>query len=290
MKPQVTVIVVTYSPGAYLTTFLDSLARATSGQVDVVLADNGSTDGAVEAGLLRPGVRLIRTGSNLGYGQAANLGLRATEGEFVLIANPDIVWEPGSLDRLLAATQRWPRGAAFGPMLRTAQGAIYPSARELPSLRRGVGHALCGWWWPANPWTRAYRVEDQEPAERVAGWISGACMLVRRRAFEEVGGFDPGYFMYFEDLDLGDRLSLAGWQNVYVPSAVVCHTRGHATMRYEARMAAEHHRSAWRYLSHRYTGWRWLPLRLGLRGGLVVRSALASRVPRVAAGAQAQRR
>jgi N-acetylglucosaminyl-diphospho-decaprenol L-rhamnosyltransferase len=96
--------------------------------------------------------------------------------------------------------------------------------------------------------------------------------------------------MYFEDLDLGDRLGAAGWHNVYVPSAVVCHTGGHATSRDPARMAAEHHRSAWRYLSRRYAGWRWLPLRLALHAGLGLRSALASRVPRVAAGAVAQRR
>jgi N-acetylglucosaminyl-diphospho-decaprenol L-rhamnosyltransferase len=286
----VALVAVTYSPGDSLRVFLTSLATATDATVDVVLADNGSTDGSVQAVLGRAGVRVLETGANIGYGRAANVGVQATSAEFVVVANPDIEWAPGSLDQLLAAAQRWPKGASFGPLIRTPNGAVYPSARALPSLGRGIGHALCGWWWPSNPWTAAYRGETQPPVERAAGWLSGSCLLLRRAAFDEVGGFDSGYFMYFEDLDLGDRLGAAGWQNVYVPSAVVRHTGGHATSRDAPRMAAEHHRSAWRYLSRRYPGWRWLPVRVALRIGLGVRSMLASRVPRIAAGAEAQRR
>jgi N-acetylglucosaminyl-diphospho-decaprenol L-rhamnosyltransferase len=285
----VAVVVVTYSPGQALTAFLDSLVTATNRPVDVVLADNGSADGTVERAAKRADVRVVQTGGNLGYGRAANLGVRETTAEFVVVSNPDIEWEPGSLDQLLAAAHRWPKGAAFGPLIHTPEGAIYPSARALPSLGRGIGHALFGWWWPANPWTAAYRVEREAPRERTAGWLSGSCLLLRRDAFDAVGGFDPGYFMYFEDLDLGDRLGRAGWQNVYVPSAVVLHTGGHATSRDAARMAAEHHRSAWRYLSGRYGGWRWLPVRLALRTGLAMRSWFAARIPRIAAGAEAQR-
>jgi N-acetylglucosaminyl-diphospho-decaprenol L-rhamnosyltransferase len=290
VSARVAVVAVTYSPGAALTAFLDSLATASTGELEVVLADNGSTDGSVQAALQRPGVRLVQTGGNLGYGRAANLGLAETTAPLVVIANPDVVWEPGALDELVAAAGRWPHGGAFGPLIRTPNGQVYPSARELPSLGRGIGHALCGWWWPANPWTAAYRVERQAPAERAAGWLSGSCLLVRREAFDAVGGFDPGYFMYFEDLDLGERIGRAGWQNVYVPSAVVVHTGGHATSRDAARMAGEHHRSAWRYLSGRYAGWRWLPVRLALRAGLWARQLLSRAVPRVAAGAALRKR
>ncbi|MCU1656874.1 MAG: glycosyltransferase [Pseudonocardiales bacterium] len=290
MTSPIGVVAVTYSPGASLETFLTSLAAATEHPLDVVLADNGSTDGSVEAAGGRPGVRVVETGGNLGYGRAANLGVHDTTAEFVVVANPDIEWEAGSLDQLLAAAHRWPQGAAFGPLIHTPDGAIYPSARALPSLGRGIGHALFGWWWPSNPWTAAYRVETESPRERTAGWLSGSCLLLRRDAFDAVGGFDPGFFMYFEDLDLGERLGRAGWQNVYVPSAVVRHAGGHATSRDAARMATEHHRSAWRYLAARYAGWRWLPVRLALRAGLGMRSVVARRVPRIAAGAEAQRR
>jgi N-acetylglucosaminyl-diphospho-decaprenol L-rhamnosyltransferase len=259
-------------------------------ELDIVLADNGSTDGSVELAAGRPGVRLVRTGGNLGYGRAVNAGLVECDEDFVVIANPDVVWDPGALDELLAAAVRWPDAGSLGPLIRTVSGEIYPSARALPSLGRGIGHAVFGWWWPSNPWTAAYRHERGAPIEGPTGWLSGSCLLVRRAAFDAIGGFDPSYFMYFEDLDFGDRLGQAGWQNVYVPDATVVHTGGHATSRQPAAMAAEHHRSAWIYLSRRYHGWRWLPVRVVLRAGLAARAALATRLPSVAEGAAPARR
>ncbi|HEY7048989.1 MAG TPA: glycosyltransferase family 2 protein [Jatrophihabitantaceae bacterium] len=285
-----TVVAVTYSPGEALAAFLDSLEKATTAPVDIVLADNGSVDGSVDAAVQRPGVRVVPTGGNVGYGRAVNVGVAASSGEFVVIANPDVVWEPGSLDELLAGAARWPRAGSLGPLIRTVEGTVYPSARALPSLGRGIGHALCGWWWPSNPWTAAYRRERGEPTEGLSDWLSGSCLLVRREAFDSVAGFDPAYFMYFEDVDLGERLGKAGWQNVYVPSAVVTHTGGHATSRDPVRMAAEHHRSAWIYIANHYRGRRWAPVRWMLRLGLGARSLLAKRVRSVAEGAAPQRR
>jgi N-acetylglucosaminyl-diphospho-decaprenol L-rhamnosyltransferase len=265
------VVTVTYSSGESLATFLKSLTEATARPLDVVLADNGSTDGAPEQAALRSDVRFLPTGGNLGYGRAANIGVTATSSEWVVIANPDVVWAPGSLDELLSAADRWPRAATLGPLIRTVDGDIYPSARELPSLSRGIGHALFGWCWPSNPWSASYRQERAAPIERTAGWLSGSCLLVRRTAFESIHGFDPAYFMYFEDVDLGRRLADAGWLNVYVPTAEVTHVGSHATVHAAQAMFAEHHRSAYRYLSGRYPGRRWLLVRLVLRVGLTLR-------------------
>jgi len=289
MTERLAVVAVTYSPGPALRTFVESLTTATSTPCDLVLVDNGSSDGSVAEMVACADVRLIVADGNPGYGTSANLGVRGTGGEFVVVANPDVEWHPKALDNLLEATRRWPDGAVFGPMVITARGDVYPSARQLPTLATGIGHALFGWWWRSNPWTAAYRLDRMEPVERATGWVSGCCMLIRRSVFEEIGGFDPGYFMYFEDVDLCERMGKLGWKSVYVPSASVTHTRAHATSLYAARMAAEHHRSAWRYLSHRYAGWRWLPLRAALKVGLAARSALAQRVPRVAAGGGAER-
>jgi len=235
-------------------------------------------------------VTMLRTGGNVGYGRAVNLAVPEVPGDRVLVANPDVTWEPGALDALLEATGRWPVAGALGPAILSPDGSLYPSARSLPSLGRGIGHAVCGWWWPSNPWTAAYRRERGAPAEGPVGWLSGSCLLVRREAFEAVGGFDPAYFMYFEDLDLCERIGKAGWQNVYVPSAVVGHEGGHATSRDPAAMVTVHHASAYRYLSRRYAGWPWLPVRLVLRLGLAVRARLARRVPSMAAGARSTRR
>jgi len=257
LQGSVGVVTVTYSPGEALHRFLTSLATATTRPIHIVVADNGSTDGAPEhAAAQRPEVTLVATGANLGYGGGANRGVAALPAgiDWVVVANPDIEWPVGSLDALLDATTRWPSGGAFGPLIREPTGEIYPSARLLPSLGRGIGHALLGRLWPGNPWTRAYHQADTAPAERSTGWLSGACLLLRRTAFDQIDGFDERYFMYFEDVDLGERVGQAGWRNVYVPTAEVVHLGGHATTNASARMLAAHHASAYRYLADRYPG------------------------------------
>jgi N-acetylglucosaminyl-diphospho-decaprenol L-rhamnosyltransferase len=154
---------------------------------------------------------------------------------------------------------------------------VYPSARQLPSLVRGGMHAVVGPIWKNNPWSAAYRQERLEPSERPVGWLSGSCLLVRRAAFEQVGGFDERYFMYMEDVDLGDRLGKAGWLNVYVPSAEVLHHKGHATARESGRNLAAHHKSTYIYLADRHSGLRRAPLRWAMRAGLAVRGGLMVR-------------
>jgi N-acetylglucosaminyl-diphospho-decaprenol L-rhamnosyltransferase len=288
--PPLRVVAVTYSPGDTLPGFIETLAAATTRPVDVVLADNGSTDGAPERAVVRyPHVRLLRTGGNVGYGAAANAGLADVPEGYALIANPDVRFEPGSVDELLAVAARWPRAATVGPAIRTPEGELYPSARDLPALGTGIGHALVGWVWPANPWTARYRREGEAPRERPAGWLSGSCFLVDLAAFHSVGGFDPGYFMYFEDVDLAERLGRRGWLHVYAPSAVVVHEGGHSTRREPHRMQRVHHTSALRYLSGQYPGRRYAPLRAALRLGLGGRMLVSYVSGRVAGGARFQR-
>jgi N-acetylglucosaminyl-diphospho-decaprenol L-rhamnosyltransferase len=285
------VVAVTYSPGEALDGFLESLGSATVRPVEVVLADNGSTDGSPERAAARyPHVRLLRTGGNIGYGAAANAGLAGLGDGYALVANPDVRFEPGSVDELFDAAERWPRAATLGPAIRTPEGELYPSARDLPRLSTGIGHALLGWIWPANPWTARYRREREAPRERPAGWLSGSCFLVDLEAFWSVGGFDPGFFMYFEDVDLAERLGRRGWLHVYAPSAVVVHEGGHATRREPHRMQRVHHTSALRYLSRQYPRRRHAPLRLAFRAGLGARMLVSYVSGRVAAGARFQRR
>ncbi|OHV02052.1 glycosyltransferase family 2 protein [Mycobacterium talmoniae] len=286
MSDVLPVVTVTYSPGPHLDRFLASLSLATDRPVRVLMADNGSTDGTPQAAVRRyPNVELLTTGANLGYGSAVNRAVTrlADDGghaEFLIVANPDVQWGPGSIDALLDAAARWPRAAALGPLIRDPDGSVYPSARHLPSLIRGGMHAVLGPVWGSNPWTSAYRQERLAPSERPVGWLSGSCLLVRRAAFDEVGGFDERYFMYMEDVDLGDRLGKAGWLNVYVPSAEVLHHKGHSTGRDPARNLAAHHQSTYTYLADRHAGWLRAPLRWAMRTALATRSRLVVRSSR----------
>jgi N-acetylglucosaminyl-diphospho-decaprenol L-rhamnosyltransferase len=275
-----TVVTVTYSPGPHLDRFLATLSLATERPVTVIMADNGSTDGAPEEATQRySNARLLRMEGNLGYGTAVNRAVAeiVPESEFVVVANPDVQWGPRSIDLLLEAAERWPTAGSLGPLIRDPDGSVYPSARHLPSLIRGGMHAVVGPFWKSNPWTAEYRQERTEPSERPVGWLSGSCLLLRRSAFDQVSGFDERYFMYMEDVDLGDRLGRAGWQNIYVPSAEILHDKGHATGRDPARNLAAHHTSTYTFLADRHPKMWQAPLRWTIRGALAARAGLVVR-------------
>jgi N-acetylglucosaminyl-diphospho-decaprenol L-rhamnosyltransferase len=276
---EVAVVTVTYFAGETLERFLNTLEKATRRDVLVVVADNASTDGAPERAAEHDNVKLVSIGENVGYGTAANRGVAELDERFgwVVVVNPDLEWEPGSLDALLEVAKRWPRGGAFGPLIHDLDGTVYPSARLLPSFGRGIGHAMFSKVWPANPWTKEYRQENSAPVERTAGWLSGSCQLIRREAFDSVEGFDTRYFMYFEDVDLGDRLTRAGWQNVYAPSSSVMHIGGAATSQVSTKMLGAHHASAYRYIADRHKGLLWKPVMLAVRLGLKLRLKLETR-------------
>lgn len=275
-------VVVNYNAGEAITRCLASLQM--SGIGDLVVVDNGSLDGSAElAQSLDPPVTLIRPGRNLGYGAAANLGVAGTRGEFIFVCNPDLVVEPGAMEHLGRSLDDRPDAAVAGPQLLEPDGSVYPSGRSFPSLGDSLGHGFVGLFWRDNPWTRRYRLigDDQQKA-RDADWVSGAGFLVRRSAFQSVGGFDEAYFMYVEDVDLCWRLHRAGWGVLYEPSARVVHEQGRSTSRRPYRMLVAHHRSILRFAVRSTSGRKrlWLPLvalALGARLGLAcLRSFLAS--------------
>ncbi len=229
------------------------------------MVDNGSTDGSVA--LLAsavPEAAVVVTGRNLGYGSAANRGVAATNASVVLVCNPDVVVAPGRARRAGGRDGgRSPQGAR-GPAVRSPDGERYPSARRFPSMVDAAGHAAIGLFTPRNRFTRAYHQADLEREATITDvdWVSGACFLVRRVAFEQVGGFDEAYFMYAEEVDLCWRLGRTGWRVAYVPAAEVTHLQGVSTDRHPYRMIVEHHRSALRFAARTSSGARRLLLPL----------------------------
>jgi N-acetylglucosaminyl-diphospho-decaprenol L-rhamnosyltransferase len=200
----------------------------------------------------------------------------------LLISNADIVLGAGALEVLAAVGEADAGIGAVGPLVRELDGSVYPSARPLPGLMLGAGHALFGRVWPGNPWTRRYRPTFQAGGpDRDAGWLSGSCLLVRRDAWEGIGGFDEEFFMFFEDVDLGRRLGQAGFRSVWTSRAEVTHIGGHSWRSDPAPMLAAHHASAERYVRLRYPrGWQ-APIRAAVSKGL------ASRLRREIASARA---
>jgi N-acetylglucosaminyl-diphospho-decaprenol L-rhamnosyltransferase len=278
-KPTVAVVTVSYGSGDVLAGFLESVPAASVNPLAVVVADNKASAEPVAELAAAAQASYLPLDRNRGYGDGMNAGVASLPQsvEWVLLSNPDVILGAGSVDALVAVGTEDSTIGAVGPAIFT-NGAIYPSARSVPSLRTGIGHALFANIWLGNPWTRAYRRDTEDtPTRRDAGWLSGACLLVRRSAFEQLGGFDPGFFMYFEDVDLGYRLGKAGYRNVYEPAATVTHSGAHSTDSESARMIAAHHDSARRFLSKKYEGWTMWPVRTALGVGLSIRSAVLRR-------------
>lgn len=280
--PRTAVVTVSYGSDLALRPFLASITDASTEDLLVVVVDN--LPGVGQAGEITraAGATYLPAERNLGYGGAINaaVGSLPPAVSRVVVSNPDVVFHPGAVDRLLEVMDAEPLIASVGPAVRNSDGTPYPSARTIPSMRTGIGHALFGSVWPSNPWTAAYHANDRADVARDAGWLSGSCLLVRRAAFDSVDGFDEGFFMYFEDVDLGFRFGKAGWRNRYEPSAVVTHTGAHSTAGSSEAMVKAHHRSAERFIVKKYSSPILAPVRLLLLTGLRVRSMLTVRSKR----------
>lgn len=247
---------------------------------EVVVVDAGSRDDSVAAVRAAwPGVRVLPL-VNTGFARAANAGVRATEAATVVVANADVRFEPGSLAALARALAEDPGLAAVGPEVRYLDGTLQASARRRPDTTTAVLHALLGRVHADNPWTRRYHARDLDPTvPRDVDWLSGCALALRREAVEAVGGFDPGYFLYVEDVDLAERLRRAGWRLRYDPRARVRHRVGASTSRARWRALGHHARSLDRYLAARLSGPARLlrPLLPVLLAGWVAVTALAER-------------
>jgi N-acetylglucosaminyl-diphospho-decaprenol L-rhamnosyltransferase len=277
-------VVVDHDAGVLLDGCVRSLL--VDGAAPVVVVENGSpgSSAAALAELLsEPAtpLRFVNPGRNLGFGAGVNRGLAVLAGEspppeWVLASNPDLMVHPGSLSALKEALETHPAWAVVGPRIYTGEGEVYPSVRRFPSFIDAAGHALLALFNPDNPFTRRYNPGAPEGDVVVgAGWVSGSCLLARRRALEELGGFDEAYFMYAEDMDLCWRAHHAGWGVGFAGTAAVTHVQGVSTARHPYRMMFAHHRSALRFAVRTTTGWHRLALPLAV-AVLGVRMAIAT--------------
>lgn len=232
--PAVAVVVVSWNTRELLGRCLESLdGEVQAGRARVVVVDNASGDGSPELVRERfPWAELIASPENLGFGRAVNLGARELghDAAWIAPANADVALEPGALAALLAAGDADPGAGILAPRLIRPDGSTQQSLHQFPTVgftaafnagrggrdrRWAAENCLDGAW-------------DPDLGRRVP-WAEGAFLLVRRGAWEAVGGFDEGRFMYAEDLDLGWRAARAGWATRYVPQARVHHELSAAT-------------------------------------------------------------
>ena len=249
--PDLSVAVVSYNTRDLLRACLASLhARHAEGEasLEVIVADNGSDDGSLK--MVRaefPDVHLVETGGNVGFGRANNRALRGARGRFFCLLNSDAEILPGALAHALAFLSAHPDVGLVGGQL------LWPDGR--PQTSWGADPTLAGVWQEQTFWqTFAGALRGQgvvtapapDTIPRDVDQISGAFMVLRRRAWEQIGGFDPAYFMYNEDVDLNVRLRRAGWRVVFLPGAQIRHHLGassRADWRTRARMVSAYNQS-----------------------------------------------
>ncbi|MFN2240823.1 MAG: glycosyltransferase family 2 protein [Anaerolineae bacterium] len=197
--------------------------------VEILVVDNASTDGSAE--IVRqqfPQVHLIANKENRGFTAANNQGLARSQGRYLLLLNPDTETVGDALVTMLRYVEANAEVGALGPKLVNPDGSIQSSRRRFPTFATAlVESTVVQEWWQNNRVLRRYYMADTpDDAIQTVDWVVGACLLVRRQAYEQVGGLDEGYFMYSEELDWCRRIKAAGWEIAYLPTAAVIHHEG----------------------------------------------------------------
>jgi GT2 family glycosyltransferase len=230
MTPSTKVCIINYNTRDHLRGCLDRLRGESPG--DLMVVDNASPDQSAE--MVRrefPGVRLIANSENLGFAAAANQAIYGCDSTYLLLLNSDTRVEPGSLQALAGYLAQNPRAAVVGPRLLNPDGTLQRSCRRFPGsfswlldnrvlgkLARRLGAA------PKS----MLHVWEHDSARRVP-WVVGAALALRVDAVREVGGFDSGYFLYCEEIDLCKRLWAAGWEVHFTPATEIAHVGGAST-------------------------------------------------------------
>lgn len=271
----VAAVVVNYNAGEALQRCVRAL-YAGSLKPDVLVIDNASTDGSAE--LLnqkygnRTGLELLFNPRNDGFAIAANRAIERLTAEWVLVINPDCVLGPTTLALLKQALESAPRAALAAPAVRDSHGRLEKAAlRRFPdpwnSLMTILGLWRLGRW---LPWLKGVPIRPQADSGEtvVAEAVSGACMLLRRQAFCDVGGFDEGYGLHCEDLDLMYRLREAGWHCLYVPSADAVHEQGVSSRSRPLWVHRQKHRGMQRFFNKFQARQHALPMRWLVRAGI----------------------
>ena len=274
-RPELSVVLVNYNDSSHLAGCLSSLQKAISGlSAEVILVDNHSEDGS--PGLVRtafPWVRLIENEENLGYPTANNIGFRQSRGEFCLFLNTDTVMPETGLVALLSGIRSRREAGAIGPALVRKNGLFQVSFGRRVSFFSEIRQKFV-----FNPFYRfALRLSRKA---REVGWLSGACLLARRNAVEAAGLFDENFFLFFEDIDLCQRIRERGFKLIFFPAVRVVHIGGAATSARRWRSRLEYRRSQLRFYDKHNSRNSLRFLKLYLRWNVFVLGLIRSRKDR----------
>lgn len=255
---KLSIVIPTYNANEWIQGCIDSIRQhGPRYDYEIIVVDDNSTDDTPE--IVRqqfPDVRLFSNEKNVGFGKTANVGLRASAGEYVLVLNNDTWVHEGALERLIEYLDRHSSVGIVGPKVLSADGSLQQQCRRrIPTPAAallyftGVANLF-----PANPRVAGYLMTaSDENATTEVDAVSGACLMVRRAVMDQIHGFDEEYYLYGEDMDFCWRTKLAGWKVVYYPKAAITHFGGQGgTGKKRLYATIEWHRAMWIfYRKHR---------------------------------------
>jgi len=252
---KISVIILNWNTRDLLAQCLNSIEQHKGNlQLEIIVVDNASTDGS-QAMLKEkyPQIPLIANNQNMGFAKGNNQAMQVAHGDYFLLWNSDAFATPGAIQSLLHLAEKEPKAAIVGAQLRNADNSFQASYTPFPNQWRefliltGLGRTLLGHAYPSlGP--------EEEKGPQMVDYVEGACLLVRRQAFQEVGGLDEGYFMYAEEVDWCYTMAKHGWQVWYQPEAKVIHLGGASSAGRRTHREADLYRSRIRFFRKHYGG------------------------------------
>ena len=253
----VDIIIVNFESSALTVACIDSIYRQTSASnVDIWVIDNDSSDNPDQIKTRFPAVHLHRNTKNVGFAAAVNQAIKKGSAPRIILVNPDASVNEGLFDQALEYFREHSDVGILGPRILETDGSIQASARSFPTPLTALfgRQSLLSRLFPNNRLTKTNLLADEIVKQNMptaVDWVSGACMLIRRKAVEEVGLLDDKFFMYWEDADWCRRMWKSGWKVIYYPDASVIHTAGESSRKNHMQSSMAFHQSAYRlYKKH----------------------------------------
>jgi len=244
-QPKISIVIVSFNCKEELRECLKNLLAENSGGIETIVVDNASTDSTLEAlqRLQFRNLHVIVNKENIGFAKACNQGARVSKGEFLLFLNPDTVPKMDVIRELAKFLECRRDVGIVGPKILYDDGTLQLSCGKVPCLHCAIFEAFRLWMISKQLFGEyRYRTWDHSE-ERDVGWVSGACLMIRRNLFEEVGGFDENFFLYDEDADLCLRVQRHGYRVVYFPKVNIIHLGARSSKRVRSHALSRGYRS-----------------------------------------------
>jgi GT2 family glycosyltransferase len=245
------IIIINYNSTDYLINCLRSIKDSLNGfPADIFVQDNASVDGVDRVLIEFPQIKLTKNSRNIGFAAAVNQALVQGNNQYVMLLNPDTFVLDGFFKESINFMKSHSSTGILGPKVLEKDGKLQNSARSFPTILTAFfgRTSFLSKLFPKNPITlkNLSSLHSDGSAPMEVDWVSGACMLVNRKAIEAVGGLDDRFFLYWEDADWCRRMWESGWKVIYYPKASVCHFTGMSSKKEVLRSVTEFHKSAYR--------------------------------------------